>query len=77
MNLTTMPERNLEETILIMSAKEMRKQDLQNKLDVLKANKRLKVSYTLDLTKEEQIKYANIGMFYYWFDLNGKSKLYK
>ena len=76
MNPTMTERTGLEETILIMTAKEMRRRDLQSKSDILKADRLLEVSYDLLLTKEEQIKYANLGMFHYWCDLYGKSRAY-
>ncbi len=72
-----MIEMNLEEEIILMASKEMRRQELQGRLHFLLREAQIGISYDLDLTKAEQIKYASIGIFYYGLDLNGKSKAYK
>ena len=52
--------------------------DMLQKYDTLRSpTLGVDISYSLDLTYDEQVKYANIGMFHYWADLNNRSTVYK
>lgn len=68
MNLQTMPD--LED---ILSNKQAQFDELKSKLSTLQ-NSGILFASTLDIN--EQIKYAIIGSFYLWADINGKSKAY-
>ena len=64
-----------------MSVIEQKKEQyaqLEQKLSVLRRyNSEIVVSYTTKLTLEEQIRYANKGLFVLWSDIYGKSRIYK
>ncbi len=48
---------------------------LDSKLSMLRTHKDF--LFPLELDYQEQIKYAKIGLYSLWYDLNGKSKLYE
>lgn len=66
------------EEVTLTQQKQTQYDDLFQKYNTLNSPvSSVAVSYSLDLDYEEQIKYAKIGMFHYWADLNRKSTLYK
>jgi len=75
MKLETSPEIGLES---ILEHKQAQYDDLLEKHNTLNSPvSSVAVSYSIDLDYNEQVKYAKIGMFHYWADLNKKSNMYK
>ena len=60
----------------ILQEKSARFVELQRKLSAL-YNQEITVSYTLDLDWNEQVKYAKLGSFLTFYDLQNYGKKYK
>ena len=59
----------------LLKQKRRRFDELNKILDSLNISS-LEVSYTLDLTKKEQINYTKVGLYYLWRDLDGRTETY-
>ncbi|MEK6952296.1 MAG: hypothetical protein AABX29_04730 [Nanoarchaeota archaeon] len=60
----------------VLQQKQNQFNELQRKLSILRGYN-IEVSYTLELTQEEQVKYAKIGSFWLWYDINKSKYDYK
>lgn len=75
MKLETSPEVGLDK---VLQQKQSQYSDLFEKLNTLTSPVlNVSVSYSLGLDYNEQIKYAKIGIFHYYTDLNNLSTIYK